>query len=234
MGEAPASVTQAVALPRVAARLRQGAPLRVVAFGSSSTEGSGASAPDRTYPSRLAQDLSAWVRERGAAGEAVEVLNRGRGGDDAEAMARRLERDVLAERPDLVIWQTGSNDPITGVPPERFAALTRQGILAMRAAGIDVMVMDQQWCPRLEGVRDAAAYREALRGVAAELGVPVIRRAALMRGWAAAGVLTPAQMIGPDGFHMTDAGYARLAEAVAAQVLRNAGLGAAVAVARQD
>ena len=46
-----------------------------------------------------------------------------------------LERDVLAERPTLVIWQTGSNDPMTGVSVERFAKLTRDGIAAIRSTG---------------------------------------------------------------------------------------------------
>ena len=54
--------------------------------------------------------------------------------------------------------------------------------------------------------------------------VPVIRRNAMMRAWAAQGLLSPTQMIGPDGLHMTDAGYDRLARAATAQLLANAGL----------
>jgi len=152
------------------------------------------------------------------------VLNRGKGGDDSEAMARRLERDVLADKPDLVIWQTGSNDPMSGVSVERFTELTRAGILAMRATGADVVLMDQQWCKKLSTTDGAEAYGAALHAIATELNVPVIRRNALMRAWAAQGLLTPTQMIGPDGLHMTDAGYDRLARAATAQLLANAGL----------
>ena len=35
-------------------------------------------------------------------------------------------------------------------------------------------------------------------------------------------MLTPAQMLSPDGLHMADGGYAKLAEAVAADILHRA------------
>ncbi|GJD32680.1 hypothetical protein PMNALOAF_3957 [Methylobacterium adhaesivum] len=209
-------------LPRLAGLVAEGRDIRIVAFGSSSTEGIGASSPASAYPAQLQQDLEARLGKAGH--QSVTVVNRGKGGDDSEAMARRLETDVLAEKPDLVVWQTGSNDPMTGVSVERFAELTRAGILAIRATGADVILMDQQWCKRLSGTAGSERYGTALHEVATELGVPVIRRNALMRAWVAKGLLTPTQMIGPDGLHMTDAGYDRLAKAATAQILANAGL----------
>ncbi len=50
-----------------------------------------------TYPAQLQRDLAQRLGALGAAPAAVTVLNRGRGGDDSEAMARRLEGDVLAD-----------------------------------------------------------------------------------------------------------------------------------------
>ena len=226
--QTPAIPARAMAkLSHVAALVAAGSDIRIVAFGSSSTEGSGASSPAAAYPAQLQRDLQARLTLAGAGQSSVTVLNQGKGGDDAEAMARRLDRDVLSERPDLVIWQTGSNDPMSGVPVERFTELTRQGIVAMRAAGADVILMDQQWCRRLNATLGAERYGDALHRLAAELDVPVIRRHALMRTWAANGLLTATQMIGPDGLHMTDAGYDRLAKAATAQILVNAGLAAA-------
>ncbi|MCC0806551.1 SGNH/GDSL hydrolase family protein [Methylobacterium sp. W2] len=221
----PAIPARAMAkLSHVASLVKTGSDIRIVAFGSSSTEGSGASSPSAAYPAQLQDDLQRRLDNAGAKHSTVTVLNRGKGGDDAEAMARRLDRDVLTARPDLVIWQTGSNDPMTGVTVERFTELTRQGITAMRAAGSDVILMDQQWCRRLSTTNGAERYGEALHALALELDVPVIRRNALMRTWAASGLLSLNQMIGPDGLHMTDAGYDRLAEAATAQILVNAGL----------
>ena len=221
----PAIPRRALArLPRLAGLIQQGSPIRIVAFGSSSTEGSGASSPATTYPAQLQRDLAQRLSGIGVAPAAVTVLNRGKGGDDSEAMARRLEGDVLADKPDLVIWQTGSNDPMSGVSVERFTELTRAGILAMRAAGADVVLMDQQWCKKLTTTEGSERYGAALHAVATELNVPVIRRNAMMRAWAAQGLLSPTQMIGPDGLHMTDAGYDRLARAATAQLLASAGL----------
>ena len=54
------------------------------------------------------------------------------------------------------------------------------------------------------------------------MDVPVIRRYDLMRAWLANGVLTPAQMLAPDGLHMADGGYAKLADAVATDILHRA------------
>jgi lysophospholipase L1-like esterase len=211
-------------LARLASLLGRDGDVRIVAFGSSSTEGAGASSPGMAYPALLERDLEERLQIGASSRRSITVINRGKGGDTSEAMARRLERDVLAERPDLVVWQTGSNDPLAGVPLERFVELTRAGILAIRATGADVVVMDQQWCQKLTGVAGAERYGEALHALAAELGVPVIRRRAMMQSWVTHGLMTPAQMIGPDGLHMTDAGYRQLAKAAAAQILVGAGL----------
>ena len=211
-------------LARLASLLGRDGDVRIVAFGSSSTEGAGASSPAMAYPALLERDLEERLQIGASSPRSITVINRGKGGDTSEAMARRLERDVLAERPDLVVWQTGSNDPLAGVPLERFVELTRAGILAIRATGADVVVMDQQWCQKLTGVAGAERYGEALHALAAELGVPVIRRRAMMQSWVTHGLMTPAQMIGPDGLHMTDAGYRQLAKAAAAQILVGAGL----------
>lgn len=201
-----------LALPHVAGRIAHAAPLRVVAFGSSSTEGVGASSPAATYPKRLEAWLQAALREK------VEVVNAGIGGEDADDMARRIPA-VIALKPDLVIWQTGSNDPLRNVPIDRFVQETIAGIQAIRAAHIDVMLMGPQLCHALDGKPSTVRYRQALRAIGAGMGVPVIHRYDLMRGWLASGVLTRTQMLAPDGLHMTDGGYAKLADAVADEIL---------------
>jgi lysophospholipase L1-like esterase len=210
-GNAVSAQSRADALPLVASRLARGAPLRIVAFGSSSTEGVGASSKAASYPSRLEQALSAGLPEP------VVVLNRGIGGEDADDMALRLPA-ILAEKPDLVIWQTGSNDPLRDVPLARFIASTRAGVTAIRAAGVDVMLMEPQLCDRLQSTAGADRYRLALRQIGAEMGVPVIRRFDLMRAWLDRGLITRAALMAGDGLHMADAGYAMLATEVAREI----------------
>ena len=155
----------------------------------------------------------------------VVVLNRGIGGEDADDMLRRLPA-VLAEKPDLVIWQTGTNDPLRGVPVERFVAETRSGIAAIRGAGVDVMLIEPQFCERLEKITGADRYRLALHRIGRELGVPVVRRFDLMRAWLREGLVTPAALMSGDGLHMADAGYALLALEVAHELVAAARTGA--------
>lgn len=205
-------------LPHVARQIAIGAPLKIVAFGSSSTEGVGASSPANTYPARLQLDLRKKLR-----GIDVAVINRGIGGEHVDDMLARLDRDVIAAEPQLVIWQTGSNDPLRGVSIDHFREATVAAVRRIREAGIDVVLMEPQWCPKLEATPGASRFLDAVRGIGEELDVPVIRRADLMHGWVREGKLTTKQLFAADGLHMADRGYALLAEAAAQSILQDAG-----------
>jgi acyl-CoA thioesterase I len=193
-------------LPHTARKLKAGGPLTVVALGSSSTEGVGASRPDRSYPSRLAALLRAQFP-----GVAIRVVNRGVGGELAADMLARLDRDVLAEKPDLVIWQLGTNSVLRDRDPADEIDLTRLGIERIKAAGADVMLMDMQYAP---AVLLHASYREmqqVLSAVAMSEDVPMVRRFAMMRHWAEDGNMTFRVMLAGDRLHMSDASYDCLA-----------------------
>jgi acyl-CoA thioesterase-1 len=201
-------------LPRTAERLRLGQPLTIVALGSSSTEGIGASRPERSYPSRLAALLQAQFP-----GVPIRVVNRGVGGEMAPQMTARLERDVLAEKPDLVIWQLGTNSVLHDHDPTDEIDVARSAIERIRAAGADVMLMDLQYAP---GVLLHGRYREMLRvlaGVARSEDVPLIRRFAMMRYWAEEGTMSLPVMLAADRLHMSDTSYDCLARQVARTLL---------------
>ena len=89
--------------------LAAGKPLKIVALGSSSTYGAGASTSAASYPSRLADELA-----RRFPGHEITVLNRGVNGNEAADMLARLDTAVIAEKPDLVLWQVGTNSVLTG------------------------------------------------------------------------------------------------------------------------
>jgi lysophospholipase L1-like esterase len=205
-------------LPHVARQIAIGAPLRIVAFGSSSTEGIGASSPMKAYPARLQADLRTKLH-----GIDVTVVNRGIGGEHVDDMLKRLDRDVIGAEPQLVIWQTGSNDPLRGVSIEHFREATLDAVKRIRDAGIDIVLMEPQWCPKLEATPGSDRFRNVVREIGAALDVPVIRRADLMHGWIRDGRLTAKQLFAPDGLHMADRGYALLAEAAAESILHDAG-----------
>ena len=199
-------------LPRTAAAIARNS-VTIVAFGSSTTEGVGASRPENTYPSRLAMELT-----RALPGLRATVLNRGQGGEEAEDLARRVP-DVIADNPDLVIFQTGTNDALREVPLGRFLALTRNGLDAFRTAGIDVMLMEPQYCRAMVDAPHGSAYVQAVRDLGAEYGIPVNRRHELMRGWLDSGRFRYGDIVTEDDLHMADAGYAALARAVADQIV---------------
>ena len=206
-----------MSLPHVAALRAARAPLRIVAFGSSSTEGIGATTPAAAYPAQLQTVLAGLLPKSSR----PEVINRGIGGEDVDDMVVRLQADILAKKPDMVIWQIGSNDSMRAVPLDRFEAETRAGIAAIRAAGVDVMLMEPQWCPKLDSTPGANLFLSKVRDIGAALDVPVIRRSELMRRWIDEGRLSQTQMLAADGLHMTDGGYALLARDVAAEIIAN-------------
>jgi hypothetical protein len=61
------------------------------------------SRPAATYPGRLAVEL----KER-FPGHAITVLNRGVGGEEIVEMLKWFDSDVIAAKPDLVLWQSGT------------------------------------------------------------------------------------------------------------------------------
>lgn len=208
---APAELTRLDApLPRTAARLRAGAPLRIVAMGSSSTAGFGASAPGKSYPPRLAAEL-----RRRLPGQKIDVLNKGIGGEEARDMVRRFEKDVLRAGADLVIWQLGTNSVVRDEDLARFEEVVRGGLGRLREAGIDLLLMDMQYAPKVTAHPQHLEMERRIDKIGADAAVPVFHRFALMRHWATSGQLTTKRMLSPDGLHLNDLSYGCLASNLA-------------------
>lgn len=201
----------------VQAELDAGEPLTIVALGSSSTEGAGASSPQASYPNRLEALLRAEFP-----GVELRVINAGRSGETSRDMLARLEADVLAHEPDLVIWQASGNEVLRGGDPAAFLELMRHGLQRLRQAGIEVVLMDNQRAPRILNAPASARFDAAMQALAREERVPLFARSRLMRGWQDAG-LPPGEVLAADGLHHNDRGYACLAEALAAALIRAAG-----------
>ncbi|MBD0271592.1 MAG: SGNH/GDSL hydrolase family protein [Acetobacteraceae bacterium] len=213
----PTAALEALPVPASRSAVEAGEPLTVVAFGSSSTEGAGASAPALAYPARLEALLKAALP-----GRPVRVLNRGVGGQDVVEMLARLDADVLAERPHLVVWQAGANAALRGMDPQAFRGRLAEGLARLRSAGADVVLMDNQLAPAVVSRPLHPYIAAALREAAAALSVPIFSRTGLMRLWEAAGT-PPGELLHPDGLHHNDRGYACIAEALAATILRGLG-----------
>jgi len=198
-------------LATLAPRIAPGGKVEILAIGSSSTEGIGASTRDKTYPARLQALLgTAWPRV------AVTITNAGIGGEIAPQTLARLKQALSERRYDLVIWQVGTNDAVTGGDLAAFKAMVADGISIAREAKTSLALLDPQFFP---GIREPARYRsyvDAIGEVAKGQNVPVFTRYDTMREWHGADAQAFTAALSSDSFHMSDAGYDCLARDMAA------------------
>ncbi len=197
-------------LPHVAARLADGGPLKILAFGSSSTLGFGASTPETTYPARLQSEL-----RRRHPKNAITVVNRGVNGNETREMMLRFEIDVLDEKPDLVIWQAGTNTLLNGHDMWPVFLDVRSGIRRLRAQGADVLLMNPQYSPRVLARPDHLAMNDLVEVIGRELDVDVFDRFSIMRNWAEGQRYPMDTFITADGLHMNDWAYDCIANLLA-------------------
>jgi acyl-CoA thioesterase I len=201
-------------LPLVARRLAEGRRLTVVALGSSSTQGAGASSPALAYPARLESELHALLPHM-----AITVINKGVGGEDSSQMLARFERDVLDVEPDLLIWQAGVNAAIRGTSLDEFVEQMSEGIERARARGIDVMLMGPQNAPRYVAAPRRREYSEHLMLLSRLHDAPIFPRFRIMTHWTASGAFRAEEIVAADGLHMTDASYYCLARLLARTIV---------------
>ncbi len=206
-------IAQNVPLARTALKLRTDQPIKIVAIGSSSTEGVGASEPGNAYPTRLQDELERLWPEADIA-----VLNRGVGGERVTQMMARFDRDVLAEEPDLVIWQSGTNGALQDDKADALRGHVMSGIDRLRAAGIDVVLMSPQYAPSFNRQQRNLLHVEAIRSAGRQKGVAVFRRFEIMQYWLASGQMTLDEMLSPDGLHLNDLSYGCVANQLAALI----------------
>lgn len=191
------------------AKLGRHEPVRVLAIGSSSTEGIGASSPDHSYPAQLEDELSEdWK-------SGVTVVNAGRGGETGVQTVERLEAALRVQSFDLVIWQVGTNDAIKGVTEEDFRAILERGIGAVKASGSSLILLDQQYFPTINDLGRYERFVGLVGTLAREQKVAVFSRYALMQDWNSQSPDELRSMLSGDGFHMSDKGYDCLAGQVA-------------------
>lgn len=208
---APENLTRfSVALPNTARAIRQGRALVIVAIGSSSTEGVGASDPAHAYPAVLAEELRRrWPRL------AITVINRGVSGEMISEVLGRFERDVLIHRPQLVVWQTGSHAALGAGDVEAYGAAVREGIGRLKAGRMDVVLMDPQFAPRVLARPLHSRVVDSIGAAANDTKVAVFRRFAVMQHWISSGQYKMDEVVSHDGLHMNDVSYGCIARLLA-------------------
>lgn len=199
-----------VPLPRTTARLKSGEPLKIVAIGSSSTVGLWVLASAATYPEVMRREL---LRLRSSA--TISVINSGRVGDTIQDNVARFERDVLAHRPDLVVWQLGTNDVVWGGRPDQsLKDKIIEGVKVLKALPTDVVLMDLQYAPMVLASSYYPTTEAIIADVAKQERVGLFSRFALMRNSIDGGVAQGA-LVSWDGLHNTVDGYDCIGRALA-------------------
>ena len=200
-------------LRHTAQRLARGEPLTIVAVGSSSTAGAGASSLAASYPSRLAVEL----RQR-FPGRDITVINRGVNGEETQQMVARFGTDVIVAHPDLVLWQVGTNSVLRDHPLTTHSIVLRNGIAQLQEAGADVVLINMQFAPRVLAKQETEGMEDQIALTAKADGIDLFDRFAIMRNWHDVRHMPFEAFIAPDQLHMNDWSYACVAKLLAAAI----------------
>ena len=203
----------ALHLPHLQAAVAMRTEGLIVTLGSSSTEGAMASDSAHSYPAVLQAALG-----KALPGAHVAVINRGIGGQDAREELARLDTDVIAVHPQLVIWQVGANGAMRHADPVVFHTRVEEGVNQLIKAGIDVILMDNQRSPKVLAAVDHIILEDSLEHVAEETDVNLFSRSHLMDAWSEEGA-KPGLFTASDGLHHNDLGYLCVGQALARQIV---------------
>jgi acyl-CoA thioesterase-1 len=200
-------------LLRTMRQLTSGRPLTIVAIGSSSTAGAGATSPAASYPNQLANDL----REH-FPGHDIAVINRGVNGEETDDMMARFVSGVFAEHPQLIIWQVGTNSVLRDRPLDAHSVQLHQGIDQLKASNADVVLIDPQYAPAVIAKSETPGMVEQIALAAKEENVDLFRRYAMMRNWYEVRHLAFTDFVSPDQLHMNDWSYGCMAKILGAAI----------------
>nr|WP_246206428.1 GDSL-type esterase/lipase family protein [Propylenella binzhouense] len=196
-----------VPLPDLAADLHESGPVDILAIGSSSTEGIGASGPAFTYPAQLQANLrAAWQR-----GD-ITVANAGIGGEIASRAVERMDAALEDHAYALVVWQVGTNDVLRNVDEAAFRADVEHGLEAAEAAETDILLFDPQFYQKAKDQAHFQRFNAIVADVARTHHVPLFSRYAFMKAIGTSAPATLDAMLSRDGMHMSDFGYKCLAD----------------------
>lgn len=205
-------------LPNLARTLKTANGVSIVAVGSSSTEGDGASSKAASYPSRLNAALTDRFPNK-----TITVLNAGIGGQEAPDEAARFKMDLLPSNPALVIWQVGTNAAWKDYFLDDVKAGILRGLDHLTAVSADIILINLQYAPAVldqqqQGPTPATQQMlDMIEKVAADAQLGLFRRFEIMRYWHVTGGVPLDQMISNfDGnwLHQNDWSYNCVAQAL--------------------
>lgn len=200
-------------IARMTKRLDAHEPVTIVALGSSSTAGAGASSSAFSYPSRLERELKHRFPR-----ETINVVNLGANGEEAADMIARMD-STLARNPDLVLWQIGTNAILRDKSVPDVGNSLEAGIARIKSSGADVLLIDPQFAPAVNAKQSVNDMVGLIGWVAKRTHVPLFRRYVAMRHWHDDQAISFERFITADGIHMNDWGYSCFARLLADNIV---------------
>lgn len=167
-----------LALPNAQQALQRDRQIRIVAIGSSSTMGSGGSGPQASWPAQLGAALT-----KRMPGVRISVVNKAEMRQSVPQMLARFDRDVMPEKPDLVIWEAGTSEAARQVDIDALLADLQHGIDRLLANRIDVIMMDMQYARDTARIINFQPYVDAMGRLGSMRDVFVFPRYDTMRDW---------------------------------------------------
>jgi lysophospholipase L1-like esterase len=209
--QVPPWVTETdIALPYAEQRVKRDRQIRIVTLGSSSTKGSGGSGPPAAWPAQLETLLA-----KRMPGIKLTVLNKAEMRQSVPDMLARLDRDVLAEKPDLVIWEAGTFEAVRGGDVDILTQGLMTGIDRITATKADVILMDMQYARNTARIINFQPYVEAMERAATMRNLFVFPRFEIMRDWVENEQVTFEGMSQGDAVKTADQVYACLGKFMA-------------------
>jgi lysophospholipase L1-like esterase len=169
-------------LKHVAEAVEKEKKLTIAVVGTGSSILAGPDGPRSAYPARLEA-----VLKQKLPSVAVKVVSLVRTRMTTEDLARGMEKMLVDEKPDLVIWQTGTLDAIRRIDPDEFRAALEEGVETLHKGGADVILMNMQYSPRTDIMVPLGPYADNMRVVAQQHEIPLFDRLAIMRHWSDTG-----------------------------------------------
>jgi GDSL-like lipase/acylhydrolase family protein len=169
-------------LKRVFGAVTKERQLAISVVGTGSSALAGPDGPRSAYPARLEAALGQKLP-----GIGVKVVTLLRTRQTVEDLARGMDKLLIDEKPNLVVWQAGTVDAIRRLDLDGFEAALKDGVDRLHKGGSDVILMNQQYSPRTESMISVGPYADVIRVVAQQRSVPLFDRLGIMRHWSDVG-----------------------------------------------
>ena len=195
-------------LPNVAKALAGHKTIEIMAVGSAAMNTIGNNAGVKSYPVQLEDMLRVALK-----GVDIDIINRGTGGEIAQTSADRIRSEVGLTKPDLILWQLGTNDALNRVDPDQFSYIVRSTVDWLKANNIDVVLVGLQYTPRFARDESYFAIKHALDKIAKDEGILYVKRYEAMKFISQ--TRAKVHLMTSDDYHLSEIGTQCQAEHVA-------------------